>query len=349
MAMGGNRRGRLAALLAAATLAAGCGGGGGSPTSAAGPTAPTAGETTTAAAAPAPIEPLTGTPPVAPAGRPALSVKVDNVDAARPQSGLNQADLVVEALVEGGQTRLFAVFRSQSSPKAGPIRSARPVDAELLAELRGGIFAYSGAAPGEIAPVEERSGATLLSQDAGVGAFHRDSSRPAPHNVYASTDDLYAAGAEAGDRSPPPSPLFAYGPLTGGSPAGRVDLVMGERTTAAWTFDTGLGQYVREQNGTPDVLDDGSPITADDVLIRSVDVSGSGTFDVLGEEDPYVQVVGRGAFWLLRDGVVIAGTWSRPTIESPTTYTAEGGSPLLLRPGRTWVELLTAPAQPSIS
>src|SRR2546427_801616 len=83
-----------------------------------------------------------------------------------------------------------------------------PVGADLLAALGGGLFAYSGAAPGEIAPVEDHSGATLLSNDDGVGAFYRLRGKRAPHNVYASTADLYAAGAEAGDHSAPPPALF---------------------------------------------------------------------------------------------------------------------------------------------
>jgi hypothetical protein len=60
---------------------------------------------------------------------------------------------VVEQLVEGGMTRFFAIFQSHDSPLVGPVRSARPVDAALLRQLGGGLFGYTGAAAGEIAPV----------------------------------------------------------------------------------------------------------------------------------------------------------------------------------------------------
>src|SRR5262245_9182268 len=147
-------------------------------------TAPPTTVATTTAPPPPPVFPLTGLPTSAgPAVRPALSVKVDNVTGAFPQAGLNDADIVTEELVEGGQTRLFVTYQSRDADRVGPIRSARPVDADLLSQLGGGVFAYSGAAPGEIAPVEDHSGATLLSMDGGVGAFYRDRSRPAPHNV----------------------------------------------------------------------------------------------------------------------------------------------------------------------
>jgi hypothetical protein len=276
-----------------------------------------------------------------------LSVKVDNVQAALPQSGLNQADVVYEELVEGGQTRLFAVFHSQDADPVGPIRSARPVDADLLNQLGGGLFAYSGAAPGEIAPVEEHSGATLLSNDAGIDAFYRDQTKAAPHNVYSSTAALYQAGADAGDHSPPPPPLFKYGELAGGRPVTDMDTIMGLRATAAWHWNAATGAYERDQNGEPDVLDDGSRVTANDVLIMSVAIQGTGVFDSIGEEDPLVVVIGQGPCWLMRDGQLVEGTWSRPDTTAPTTFRSSNGADLLLRPGRTWVELLANNLQPN--
>jgi hypothetical protein len=85
--------------------------------------------------------PLTGKVAFSAPTQPALSVKIDNAPAARPQSGLNNADLVFECLVEGGMSRFLAVFQSQRAAELGPIRSARPVDGALLRALHGGIFA----------------------------------------------------------------------------------------------------------------------------------------------------------------------------------------------------------------
>ena len=294
----------------------------------------------TTAAPAGPVYPLTGLPaPGGVPGRPAVSVKIDNVAGALPQSGLNNADIVYEALVEGGQTRLFATYHSQDADPVGPIRSARPVDADLLSELGGGIFAYSGAAPGEIAPVEDHSGATLLSFDSGNPAFHRDNSKPAPHNVYSSTAALYQAGAEAGDTSKTPPQQFQYGVSTG-RPVITVKFVMGERASGEWHWNAGASQYERDQNGEQDVLDDGSRVSATNVLLMSVKIEGSGVFDTVGEEDPYVIVIGGGPCWLLRDGQLIEGRWSRTTPQGPTTFTALNGTPMLLHPGRTWVELV---------
>lgn len=304
-------------------------------------TAPPTTAATTTVPPPPPVFPLTGLPTNAgPAVRPALSVKVDNVTGAFPQAGLNDADVVTEELVEGGLTRLFVTYQSRDTARVGPIRSARPVDADLLSQLGGGIFAYSGAAPGEIAPVQDHSRATLLSMDAGVGAFYRDHSRPAPHNVYASTTALYDAGAAAGDHSPAPPAQFQFGPLVNGAPVTAALVPMGERSSAAWHWNPNTGVFERDQNGVPDVLEDGSRITADDVLLLSVGIQGTGVYDVTGAEDPLVDVIGEGAAWLLRDGQLIQGRWSRPSTDAPTTFTDATGAPMLLHPGRTWMELL---------
>jgi len=164
-----------------------------------GPHPDLAGPTTTTAA---PVYPLTGSPvtDAAAARRPALSVKIDNVAGSFPQVGVDHADMVAKAkaLVEGGLTRLLATCQSHEAPEVGPIRSARPVDAALLRELGGGIFAHSGAAAGDIAPVQASSSATLLSFDAGVTAFHRDYSRPShPQGIRL---HVRPAGGRAGRR-----------------------------------------------------------------------------------------------------------------------------------------------------
>ena len=92
--------------------------------------------TTTSTTAPA-VCPLTGAPsPLGtPPNRPALAVKVDNYQAARPQSGLDDTDLVFEEPVEGGITRYVAVFQCNNATSIGPVRSARNIDIGILGQL----------------------------------------------------------------------------------------------------------------------------------------------------------------------------------------------------------------------
>ena len=229
----------------------------------------------------------------------------------------------------------------------GPIRSARPVDADLLRQLGGGYFAYSGAAPDEIAPAKDHSNAVLICQDCGAGGFYRSSSRRAPFNVYASTADLYADGVAQRKTAGPPPPLFAFGAASPtATPAGTVTMSLSGVSGAGWQWDG--HHYVRSQNGRPDVLVDGAPVVADDVVVLQVAIRGTGIIDQAHNEDPLVVVIGSGTAWVLRDGTITAGHWSRPTVADGTTLTDVSGQPLRLHPGRTWLELLPVPNQPIV-
>jgi hypothetical protein len=270
---------------------------------------------------------------------PALSVKIDNAPAARPQSGLNQADLVFEVLVEGGLSRFLAVYQSQSAAEIGPIRSARPVDGALLRALHGGIFAYSGAATGEIAPAKAYSTAFLLSNDADSGPFVRLPSRSAPQNVYSSTRKLRAEATRLKAHPGLPSALFTYGPVVPGSPTARhLSVVIGSSASASWVYDGGI--YLRSENGTPHLLANGQQVRATNVVVLRVKVAHSGITDAAGNEDPFVLAYGTGAAQVFRNGVVENGHWSRPSVSDPYQFTSAGGGALRLSPGSTWFELV---------
>jgi hypothetical protein len=278
--------------------------------------------------------------------RPALSVKIDNAPSARPQLGLQQADIVTEELVEGGLTRFLAIYQSQDAASIGPVRSARPVDADLLNQLGGGIFAYSGAAAGEIAPVKARSGAVLLDAGAFPQAFKRNTARPAPSNLFTSTVALYQIGTRPG-MAPPPS-LFTYSTTApAGAPASGITLRFSGTSVVGWRALTD-GAYQRVENGIPAIGADGAAITADNVVILSVQIGHTGIYDTAGNEDPLVIVTGTGPAWVLRDGVLEVGVWSRPDYHAEMTLTAADGTPMALKAGRTWVELLPVPATPVI-
>ena len=171
------------------------------------------------------IAPLSGLPD--PSGvaltRPALTVKIENDPNSHPQWGVEQADVVYEEIVNGGITRLAAIFNQNAPGKIGPVRSVRPTDTAIVWPL-GGIFAYSGGAQYAInsistAPVK------LVDESAAGFAMYRDPNRVAPYNLYAITPRLFAFGG----HPVPPQPLFFYRPLhqgavgttviTGGTPS----------------------------------------------------------------------------------------------------------------------------------
>jgi hypothetical protein len=284
--------------------------------------------------------PLTGMPASSTESTtPALSIKIDNAPPARPQSGLDKADIVFECLVEGGLSRFLAVYQSHAAPLIVPIRSARPVDGALLRALHGGIFAYSGAATGEIAPAKAYSTSYLLSNDSDSTPFHRSQSRGAPENLYASTGSLRAEAGRLRVRLKAPPSLFTYGPVSRGArPAAGVTLSIGGQSSAVWKRKG--AEYLRWENGTPHLLDSGRQVQARNVVLIHVRVTGSGIIDAAGNEDPFVRAYGAGTIEVLRDGVVERGHWSRPTVEAPFRFTSDHGGALTLAPGQTWVELI---------
>jgi hypothetical protein len=323
-------------------LLAGCGGKGNKSRG----TAP--GSTTTTAPA---TFPLTGLPSggAAVASRPALSVKIDNIAAALPQAGLNTADVVVEQPVEGGLTRLFATWQSKDAAQVGPVRSARPVDALLLRQLGPSLFAFAGASAGVLQVIRRDSGATLLDPSSAPGAFQRVSGRSAPHNTFSSTNALYAAGRRANPKLGPPRAFltFAAAAPRAAKPVRVARMSFSPGTGAAWQWNGSA--FLRYQNGTLDKLMDGSAVSSANVVVMGVAVRPGTNVDVLGHRTPDPILIGSGRVWVLRDATMVAGTWRRGAAGSPVELLGADGKPIPLHPGRTWIELLPTPRQPSFS
>ena len=276
-----------------------------------------------------------------------LAVKIDNIDLARPQAGIDKADVVVEELVEGGLTRLMAVFQCDGASNLGPIRSARTSDADMLALLHGSVFGYSGANPAAIPPVRRHGNTVLIPFDNLPQYFHRVSSRPAPHNVFSDTETILKAGLSRRKNLTAPQPLFTYGDVsTMATPAARVSMSWPD-ASAAWRWNGTA--WLRTQNGTPDVLTNGARVKADNVIVMQIHIAGTGIRDVAGNASPLDVTIGSGKAWVFRDGSVVAGTWHRPAIGSALRFVDASGAAIALHPGRTWIELLPRPRLPKIT
>ena len=272
--------------------------------------------------------------------RPALVVKIDNAPEARPQAGLDAADVVYEEVVEGGIVRFLAVFHSKDAASVGPVRSVRPVDPEIVTPLKG-LFAYSGGTP-QFVSLIKRAPVTLVGFDELTKAYTKRKGRPAPHNLFTSTEALYKGG-RAG--TPPPPPLFTFLPsnqpfgVAGGSPLTSFTVQMGGPTTALWTWDEGPGVWRRTTNGTPHVVDGGPQLGFANVIIQFVRYTNTSARDPAGFPVPTAQVIGNGDVWVLSGGRVVKGKWAKPNAAAITQYTDAGNLPIALRPGTTWIAL----------
>lgn len=309
------------------------------------PTAASA-ESPVVVAPPAPVLvpwPLTGVEVEAPPQRPALAVKVENSVAARPQSGLNAADVVWEEVVEGGITRFVAVYHSTLPADIGPIRSVRPMDAAIAGPLQG-LFAFSGGGPDFVRAISD-AGMQVLSQDAGADGFFRLDTRSAPHNVYADPA-RFLAQADA-EHQAPPAGEFQFAPtgqpstaVSLGAPTGLVQLKLSGTGRPSWTWSAPDGGWLRAEGSTPSTGADGARLRAGNVVVLRVDVVNTAFHDPAGNPVPETRMVGGGEALVASGGSTIAATWSKASETAPVVLTGPGGAPVLLAPGTTWVELV---------
>ncbi len=281
--------------------------------------------------------PLTGVATDEVAERPAMSVKIENSREARPQTGLGDADVVFEEMVEGGITRFNAVFHSSVPATLGPIRSLRPMDAAISAPF-GGLFVFSGGQARFVNQVAA-TGLTMLSHDGGDAGFYRTSDRVAPHNVYGDTETFLRAGA--GEGPPEQQFRFARTPeqatALDGEPARSVAIAF-PAADPSWSWDGDVWQ--RSETGQPATTTDGGRITAVNVVVLRVQVRDTGAHDPGGNPVPETVLTGSGSAIVLTGGHQVEATWSKSEVGSVLELTTADDAPVLLAPGNTWVELV---------
>jgi hypothetical protein len=339
----------LGAGAAAATAFAACGGGGKKAES-----TTTTTTTTTTAPPPPPVSPLTGeiAANAAMATRPALVVKIDNADggggnSARPQSGLDIADVVFEEMVEGSVTRFAAIFQSADIDVVGPIRSGRDTDIEILSALNHPYLAWSGGAPDVANAIRSAPINDLSASVARDAYFRRNDLNPAPHNLYASTIELYKNIPP--DPAPPP-PLFTFrapgepfAPTSGAVACAQVHLEYGGGGGSApvdYTWSPLSATWWRDQKGTPHLTESGTQINPRNVIVQLCEYFPNGGVDVVGTPVYQATLIGSGECWVLMSGAIIRGTWSKTAAEAVTTYVDAAGAPIKLDIGRTYVALV---------
>ncbi len=312
-------------------------------TTAPGSTSPTTGESsttsssasssTTSTIAAEPVMPLTGLPVTDPAvaARVAVVVKISNDPGARPQSGLDKADIVFEAW-GAGPTRFATVFQSKDAPNVGPIRSARTQDVDLVGSFNGPIFACSGGNKGAIAAIRS-SDLLVLTEGQGPG-WRLDKNRRRPHATF---NDTASLRLNADPGRPGPQQQFQYrkaGVDAAGEASSGFKLHI-EQVRVEWQFDAASNSYLRSQDGNPHKLADGTRVKFDNVVVLWIDY-GHSPADV---RSPDGGTIGNGDAVVFTNGKQIPAHWARADRLKPLALTTADGSPILLTPGTTWFEL----------
>lgn len=336
------RPGIFVAFATACAALPACSGGHAAPSTTTVPAPTVPSTTTTVATATSTMAPTTAPPPVLfpelgtvdtdgqGQTRPALWVKIENTKDARPQAGMDEADVVFEQVTEGGITRFISLFQSQVPDVIGPVRSTRAMDSDVVSGLRG-VFAYSGGIPQSVGLIRQAPVAAIDETTAGPAMF-RDRAKRAPHNLFGRGPDLLKFGT---DQPTPPPALFSYlsaSETFAGEPAASVTVQFDPPYRPTYTYDAASNSWPRTIDSSPFMAASGRQIAPTNVIVQFVECC----LDV--PEGGIYKTVGGGEAWVFVDGKVAKGTWSRADRSQPTTYVDANGRPIKLRPGRTWVE-----------
>lgn len=339
-------RGRVAFLVVLLLLAAACGGEKAAP----GGAAKGKDAAGTPAEPPKPVIcPLTAQerPPGFPVDHPALAIKIENSTAARPQAGLEAADIVYEELAEGGITRFMAVYHCSDASRVGPVRSARSVDPDILLEYAPVLFGYSGANEVVLGKVKSTKGVIDLRHGAHGAAYERVKGRRAPHNLFTSTEKLRALSDAKGAprtgltfRPDPAAPPAAPSPGAPPPPGTAVTFSFAGGEQVRYAYDPGSNTYLRFHGQTPHTAEKGEQLRATNVIVLKVKVQIGALRDAAGNTSPEITVTGEGDALLLTGANAVGGRWRRAALSDRTELVDGTGAPLQLSPGNTWIHLV---------
>jgi hypothetical protein len=286
---------------------------------------------------------------------PILAVKLDDTSLARPQIGLEDADVVYIEQVEGGLTRLAAIFSSVMPQNIGPIRSARISDIDILSKYGKVIFAYSGAQRAMLTVIANSNLWDYGAQRQSPTIYTRDANRPAPYDMVL-RGDLLLEKAKADGRDVAISKSVGWS--FGDAPAGGVAI---DSVSLRWpaskyeaTWSKAEKRWLLSNGGVANFAASGKQLGPTTFVIQTVEMSDSIYRSSDGSYTPLSETVGTGTGYILRDGRSFKANWSRPAAKSGTTWTLADGSEIKFAAGSIWVALtdrkpvftLTAPTSP---
>lgn len=269
-----------------------------------------------------------------------LAVMVENSPAARPQSGLQQADIIYEAVAEGGITRFMAIFYGGDVKQVGPVRSARPYFLERAMEYRA-LYVHAGGSP-EALEMLKKLKSYDLNQFANNLPFWRSKDRKAPHNLYGDTLKMRQVAAKKLPSYEPEVKGFEFSApgqgLTAGTQVDSLTIHFSSKSSeVTWKYYKNTGKYLRFYRSKADK----DAITGNQLMCENILVQKVSSKVIDGEGRQKVNMVGSGKGWLFTGGQRYPVEWNKSGQNATTKFTLEGGSTLLLRPGQTWIEVVS--------
>ncbi|GAA1588533.1 DUF3048 domain-containing protein [Actinomadura kijaniata] len=267
---------------------------------------------------------------------PVLAVKIENTRPAMPQHGVSAADIVYVEQVEGGETRLMAVYSSRLPGQVGPVRSARISDLHILPQFGRPAFAFSGV-QGKMKKYVRRAPVYDISQENAGRAYYRRGPKQIPYNLYADPKVLLKQAPKA---QGPRDIGFRFGPAPEGGRPTRSFTARWPAATMAFTWSAREKRWLSSWGGSPHTAAEGGRLGGRTVVVQYARTTRSRFHDFLGSYTPLIHTTGTGRAVVLRDGRAYDARWSRPAEDKGTTFTTADGKPMTFAPGQVWVVLV---------
>jgi hypothetical protein len=280
------------------------------------------------------------------AARHPIAVMIDDLSAARPQSGFNSASVVWQAPAEGGIPRYMMVFQETTPTDVGPVRSARYYYIAWAAEMRA-VYVHSGGSPQALATLQAKGNGQLVynaDEFRWGGSFRRIHTRSSPHNLYTTGRQLRALAARLGAKDKLLSWPWVFGPdapLEDRPVGGYVQVAYLGNNTIRFAYDRASNTYLRSVTGEKQQIDaaTGQRVAPKNVIVMVMH------FGPLNDGHPNkkrleADVIGSGPAWVSTNGVTVKGTWKKTALTSPTQFFDAAGNPIPLTVGQTFVEVM---------
>lgn len=271
---------------------------------------------------------------------PVLVVKIDDTTQAHPQVGLEEADIVYIEQVEGGLTRLAAVFSSVIPQRIGPVRSARISDIEILSQFGRVAFAYSGAQSKLLPVIAAANLQDLGAQRQSSTIFTTDPNRTPPYAMILRADLLMQRIEEKDYLIDSAKSIgYKFGQLQEGGVPTATAVMHWPAATYSATWSSEESRWLLSHNNAINAAESGVVLGPTTLVIQMVSITPSEYKDKVGGVTPYSQTVGEGGAYVLRNGQRFITTWNRPSAESGTTFTFADGATMNFDPGQIWIAL----------
>jgi hypothetical protein len=272
---------------------------------------------------------------------PVLAVKIDDTNAAHPQVGLNSADVIYIEQVEGGLTRLAAIFTDKVPDLIGPVRSARISDIEILEQYGRVGFAYSGA-QSKMRPVLAAANLENMSAERNPPSIYQsDKTRYAPTNMMVDAKALLKKTIE--DEGKKIDTVKSIGWQFGKGSELAKPLASAEVKWPAakygMTWSKSEKRWLLTFNGKPNLDSNGRQLGSANFVIQKVAITDSIYGDKFGGVTPMSNTVGSGTGYLLRDGKIVSIKWERPSAQVGTIWTLADGTVANFADGQVWIAL----------